>query len=257
MRDQLRLVRAALRKPEEVGTIANDYLADVLVTSICKGGDTFVDVGAHVGMIIAGVRQHDPGIRIIAIEAMPDKVEVLRRKFPQVEIHDCAVGREEGDATFYVNAHETAYSSLVSSDGMGEGVREIPVKVRTLDGLIPEDMDVDVIKMDIEGSELDALHGGTRVLTTNRPLVMFESGGPDYSSIARQTGLFNFFHERDYAVVVPNRLAHNDDGLSEQCFVESHLYPRRTTNYFGVPTDRRIVFRDRARRVLGHEVNAT
>jgi hypothetical protein len=54
----------------------------------------------------------------------------------------------------------------------------------------------------------------------------------------------------DYSVIVPNRLAHDDDGLTTAGFVESHLYPRRTTNYFAVPSERRTEFRDKARGIL-------
>ena len=116
----------------------------------------------------------------------------------------------------------------------------------TLDNLISSP-DVDVIKIDVEGAELGVIRGGKRVLSGCRPLVMFESaprapapldtprmrcGGSSMSWVIR---------------FVPNRLAHDGDGLSLECFLDSHVYPRRTTNYFAVPEERRIEIRDRAR----------
>ncbi|EMI16087.1 FkbM family methyltransferase, partial [Rhodopirellula maiorica SM1] len=44
-REKIDIVRAALIQPEAVGTIANDQLASMLVTSICQSGETFLDVG--------------------------------------------------------------------------------------------------------------------------------------------------------------------------------------------------------------------
>jgi hypothetical protein len=34
-------------------------------------------------------------------------------------------------------------------------------------------------------------------------------------------------------------------------FIDSHIYPRRCTNYFAIPSERRIEIRDRARDILG------
>lgn len=54
-RESLRLVRAAYREPEAVGTLANDALAGTLVASICRPDRAFIDVGAHIGSVIAEV----------------------------------------------------------------------------------------------------------------------------------------------------------------------------------------------------------
>ena len=80
---------------------------------------------------------------------------------------------------------------------------------------------------------------------------MFESAPTRLSSSYESQDLYQFFEQRGYEIFVPNRLAHNGSGLTKEGFLESHLYPRRATNYFAVYRDRRIEIRDRARRVLG------
>jgi hypothetical protein len=111
--------------------------------------------------------------------------------------------------------------------------------------------DIDVIKIDVEGAELDVLRGSMKILNESRPTIMFESG-PQLESDLDYTkeGLYEFFFSRGYVVLIPNRVAHNDFGLSKDGFIESHLYPRRTTNYFAIPKERRIEIRDRARSIL-------
>ena len=257
-RDALDLVRAALRTPESVGTIANDQLATLLVTRLPLSGKVFIDVGAHIGSIITAVTQRDASIRVIAVEAIPDKAERLRRKFPQVPVHACAVGDEEGEVSFFIHTRQSGYSSLGrptpgdgSGDGRDEGIQEIRVPIRRLDDLVaPEG--IDVIKIDVEGAELGVLRGSRRLIAASRPVIMFESGPGDADGLGfSKSGMWQFFADEGYTLHVPNRVPHNDEGLSLEGFIESHTYPRRTTNYFAIPAERRVEIRDRARALLG------
>lgn len=252
LRSSLHAVKAACFQPEVAGMVANDQMAEYLGTRLCRASRTMVDVGAHIGSFFHEVSEHQPSARIIAVEAIPKKVELLRRKFPAVEIHSCALGEAEGTATFYVNTVASGFSSLGRpSDEMRSQVVEIEVPVRRLDDLVSS-REVDLIKIDVEGAELGVLRGAGRLFGESRPTVLFESGptGDDGLNYPKED-LWGWFAERDYAVLVPNRLAHLDDGLSRDGFVESHLYPRRTTNYFAVPRERRLEVRAQARRILG------
>jgi len=247
LRDKLNIVRAACISPESVGTLANDQLAALLVVSICRPGRVFVDVGAHIGSIIASAQRRSRPSRILAVEAIPERAASLRRRFRKVEIVQCAVGEGDGaDVAFFVNRAHSGYSSLAR----GEGLREIRVPLRTLDTVLAGN-DVDVIKIDIEGGELGALRGAVNVLAKHRPTVMFESAPGCGARLGYSTtALWGFFDELGYLIVAPNRLAHEGEGMSLEAFNDGHLYPRRTTNYFAVARERREEVRDRARLVL-------
>lgn len=95
-RDRFDLLRALLRNPESAGTIVNDWIAFSLVTKLCLPGKIFVDVGAHIGSVISEVHRNDKRVQIVAIEAIPEKAERLRRTFPFARIHQCAVGEAPG-----------------------------------------------------------------------------------------------------------------------------------------------------------------
>jgi hypothetical protein len=45
-------------------------------------------------------------------------------------------------------------------------------------------------------------------------------------------------------------VAHEGPSLSKEGFVESHYYPRRTTNYFADPSESREEIRGKAREIL-------
>ncbi|MBX7255374.1 MAG: FkbM family methyltransferase [Candidatus Hydrogenedentes bacterium] len=246
-RDSLQLVQSALTNPESIGCIANDYIAMVLVTRLCRAGQVFVDVGAHIGIMIDAVQHHDPSVEIIAVEAIPEKVANLRRKFPRITLHECAVGEVPGEASFFINLEQTGYSSLSDVTGSSAN-KEIRVKVATLDDLLGAKK-IDVIKIDVEGAELGVFRGAQAVLSHSRPFMMFESG-PDERLGYTKTALWQFLHDHDYAVLAPNAVAHNHDGLGLEGFLESHVYPRRATNFFAIPRERRIEARDRAREIL-------
>jgi FkbM family methyltransferase len=257
-RESLQLLRAMHFQPEIAGTLANDWLATFLVTRLCQDHKTFVDVGAHIGSIISEVTRNTPTAKIVAIEAIPDKVAALRRRFPAVEFHACALSDSEGEASFFVNTKRSGYSSL-GRPAVGASVDTVELKVpmKRLDNLIAAD-EIDVIKIDVEGAELGVLRGSEQIVAKSRPTIMFESGPPAENGLGyTKEAMWDWFSQRNYAVLVPNRVAHIDPGLSQDGFIESHLYPRRTTNYFAVATERRDEIRDRARGLLKIKVSQT
>ena len=231
---------------EALGTLANDQLAEHLLTRICSPDRVFLDVGAHIGSIVAEVRHHCPRSRIVAVEAIPEKAERLRAKFPGVEVFCCALGETAGETRFFINLDRSGYSSLGRSEGR---LREIRVPMETLDGLLAE-ADIDIIKIDVEGAELGVLKGGEQLVAKSRPAIMFESGPIEILGYSKDA-LWSWFSERSYGILVPNRVAHTAPPLTLEGFIESHSYPRRTTNYFAIPLDRTEEIRTRARKILG------
>jgi FkbM family methyltransferase len=252
MRDRIGIVKSVLFSEESTGTITNDWMATYLVTKLCQSNKSFIDVGAHIGSIISEVSYNDSTIKIIAVEAMPDKTSKLRSKFPSIELHECAVGENNGnEITFYVNTKESGYSSLgMRSENSGLGVIEIKVLIKKLDSLVMSN-DIDVIKIDVEGAELGVLRGSEDIISNCRPVIMFESTPPQNDGLGyTKDDMWQFFTNKKYEIFVPNRVAHNGPGLTMEGFSESHVYPRRTTNYFAVPIERRVEIRDSARKIL-------
>lgn len=240
LRDRYQLLTAGR---EVLGTLANDQLAGTMVARLVQDGGTFIDVGAHIGSIVAEVKRHQPGASIIAFEAIPEKAERLRAKFRDVRVECCALSDRDGQASFFIDLARSGYSSLA----LGRGdVREIEVPLCRLDALVTA---ADVIKIDVEGAELGVLRGGAALIEKTRPVIMFESGPQEVLGYGK-VDLWTFLDDRSYAVLVPNRLAHEAPGLTLDGFLDSHRYPRRTTNYFAVPAERLGDVRAQARRIL-------
>jgi FkbM family methyltransferase len=225
-----------------LGTVVNDQLAEHLLTRFCRPQRTFLDVGVHIGSVIAEVRRNCPQSTVIGFEAIPEKVEWLRKKFPDVQFHGYALSDSEGEVSFFVDPAQSGFSSL---DGSRDSVREIKVPMRTLDSLIDHD-DVDVIKIDVEGAELGVLLGANNLVAKSRPIIMFESGPQTVLGYTKER-MFQWFAERNYGIFAPMRVA-NTGGAMELCtFLYSHEYPRITSNYFALPMEKSEEIRARAK----------
>jgi FkbM family methyltransferase len=248
VRDHLDLLQSSRRHFEEVGSIANDNLCRKLMTQVVKADHTFLDIGSHIGSVIADVHRYCPTVAVVAFEAMPDKAKRLRSNFPGVRVEQFAIGNFTGDVDFHVNATLSGCSSM-STRGMrsDDDLHTITVAIKRLDEFgLPDD--IDTVKIDVEGAEQGVVEGGQQMFATQRPIVYFESGPGDIPELGfTKSGLWSSFDQLGYTVHVPHRVAHADKGLTLEMFLDSHEYPRRTTNYIAIPTERRNEYRQRVR----------
>lgn len=231
--------------PEKASLIANDAIADRLIRRLPK--TSFLDIGAHIGSIFSAVHHANGDIECAAVEADPDKAAWLTRAFPYCRIECCAVGDAEGPVTFH-RAEKSGYNSLAKIDGASGTIQ---VQMKRLDDIFPSET-FDTVKIDIEGAELGALRGGENLIDRSRPVIMFESTGTRKNSLGYSPEmLFDWLDGKRFLIFTPDRLAHDAPPLSRDAFLDAHHYPRRTCNFFAVPSARRAEVRDAARAVLG------
>lgn len=184
-----------------------------ILQMISPAGGTAVDVGASVGLhTLALARAVSPSGKLYAFEAEPRLEPVLRRTLHanglhQVDLKILAVGAEHGEATFHV-ARTIGHSSLYAL-GSAEAVREeVKVQLRPLDELIPEGTKVDVIKIDVEGAELDVIKGAEKTLTSSPDCAIVAELGPSHLtrvgiSLTDWLGAFERFGLRAYSIEEP------------------------------------------------------
>lgn len=250
-RENLALWRAMRSMPEQGSRLFQHRCGRLLLSSLCEPERAFVDVGAHIGSVIANVLHTSPRIAVVAVEADPEKAGWLSRKFPQIQVHARAAGANRGEVEFQVDRARPGFSSLAPKLKRRADTRRIRVPVDRLDDLCGDAKHIGVIKIDVEGMELAVLQGAVDVIAGSRPVIYFESG-PAGRAAAGTTPeqLFEWFERNHYQIFVPNRIAHDGAPLSREGFAESHWYPQRTLNYFAIPVERRLEIRDRARKIL-------
>jgi FkbM family methyltransferase len=146
-----------------------------LLRSTLRTGSSCIDVGAHRGSFLRQFLEFAPQGRHRAFEPIPTLAAQLRREFGTVEVHECALSDHDGQATFQYVPELPAWSGL-RPQPYPRSTRPQPttVAVRRLDGLIPEDLAITFVKIDVEGAELEVLRGAEAVLLRCRPVVLFE-----------------------------------------------------------------------------------
>ncbi|MCW2405013.1 FkbM family methyltransferase [Sphingobium sp. B1D7B] len=240
-----------LRRPEMAAVHVSCVLMKRLRDRLCPPGGVFVDIGAHIGSVIAAVQRYSAPSQIIAFEAIPEKVERLRAKFPGVEIHQCALGERAGEVEFTIDLVETGNSSLNTAvQGRSAAHKVISVEMQTLDHLMGGHR-VDLMKIDVEGAELGVLRGGETTIADQRPLIVFESGAEEMEGYPRRD-LFDWFQARDYDLVTPSRLAHTAPPATWEVFADAHQYPFITWDWFAVPREKRSEVRRCAARIMSN-----
>jgi FkbM family methyltransferase len=149
--------------------------------AILRPGDTFVDVGAHIGyhsFYAAGVV--GAAGRVFSFEPDPLVYARLERNlepFPYAHAFHFAVWEREAELFFERSwcAEESGWGSLttVRTLGMGE---QIPIRAVSLDSWSREidPRAVRAIKMDAEGSELAVLKGATKLIGESRAALLLE-----------------------------------------------------------------------------------
>jgi FkbM family methyltransferase len=144
---------------------------------LLRPGDTMWDVGAHIGFFAAlAASRVGPGGRVHAFEPMPANrnrlLETIElNKLDQVEVHPIAVAGQTGASHLYGNS-STSMWSLVENPGE----KRIDVPCATLDDLIADASfgTPALVKIDVEGTEVDVLRGGLRLLTETSVVLVVE-----------------------------------------------------------------------------------
>jgi FkbM family methyltransferase len=131
-----------------------------------KKGDVVVDVGAHVGLFAYSVAKRAK--MVVAIECEPKNLEQLHsnlRNFRNVLVVGKALWNCKGRLPLYVGAWSGGHS-LIRDPTSAPWNREIMVDADTLDNVLRDlrIAEVDFVKMDIEGAEIEALEGASETL---------------------------------------------------------------------------------------------
>jgi FkbM family methyltransferase len=165
-----------------LGTAEPDMQA--ALKALIRPGMTVYDIGANVGFIsIIAAHLVGPKGRVVAFEPLPSNARQIKynaslNNFSHVAVREEALGNQEGQACFQVTDFATTgrlENGVVNKEKRGELV----VTVRRLDTVITEAgiTPPDLIKMDVEGAEVDVLAGASRTLATARPVMLIELHG--------------------------------------------------------------------------------
>jgi FkbM family methyltransferase len=159
-----------------------DLENQLILDALLKPGDTFLDIGANIGMAtLHGARRVGKAGRVIAFEPQPGCYDKIKRNIElngidHVQCHNVALGELNTELRLKVLGGGTILACFCRDDHDVKAREEIPVPVRRGDELVHGQIVGDlVIKIDVEGYELFALRGLSETIETYHPPIISEA----------------------------------------------------------------------------------
>ncbi len=160
------------------------YEADTigLIRHLLQGGGDVISGGAFVGDFLPALHgAMGNSARLHTFEPNPftraaTECTIALNGLKRVSLNPVAVGAEEAELSLQVtNAKGVALagrSKIVGGEADGE---TLPVRVARLDDIVAKSRKVSLIHLDVEGHEVPALQGASRILENHAPILILEA----------------------------------------------------------------------------------
>jgi len=171
----------ALRRrllPEHMRRDVRDHelLVELLEREL-RPDDDCLDAGAHEGSVLAELVRLAPRGRHVAWEPLPAQAARLRERFPDVDVREAALAAHAGERDFVHVTDDPGWSGFAERPVPGGGpIERLRVRCERLDDALPAGLRPALLKVDVEGAELELFRGATVTLRAHRPLLVFEHG---------------------------------------------------------------------------------
>jgi FkbM family methyltransferase len=174
-REEIGLWRAA--KMAEDNVVFRDEVASLFnLALLLQPGDTFVDVGANVGLyssVLSRLRNVFPQMAYVAIEPHPHTARRLRSSVgATVTVLNIGISEHRSKLGFTSGVTSGVFS--ITSPGRAE----MEIDCERLDALSLPPSDL-IVKIDVEGHELPVLRGASGLFDNQRIKVIYIDGYSD------------------------------------------------------------------------------
>lgn len=162
----------------------------VIIEKLAQKLHYFLDVGSNIGYYALLVAKANPNVKIYSFEPAKGPGHFLRKniilnKLNEQIIHcNLALARQEGEIAFYeVKSKKYPFLEFNLSGEHNAGTKKNPdmfiktmVKSQRLDVFVENEglKQIDLIKLDTEGTEIHILNSGIRSIKQHRPIIICE-----------------------------------------------------------------------------------
>jgi FkbM family methyltransferase len=153
-----------------------------IVAALVRPNTTYFDVGANIGLTSIPILAACSDCKVVSFEASPNVLQFLKRTVQDSRFCDRwqiiakALGNEIGTTQFAMGSPKLSPFDGLLDTGRAGPTKGTTVSISTLDAEWEalNNPKVSVIKLDIEGGELDALQGATRCIESEQPFIVLE-----------------------------------------------------------------------------------
>jgi FkbM family methyltransferase len=210
-----------------------DALIKKIMAIVLEKDSSFIDIGCHKGDFLIEANKFAPSGSHVGFEPIPYFYNKLVITFGGInDIRQLGLSNERGETTFNYVKSNPLYSGIKKRNYPGkESIEELNIKVDTLDHQLFESSRVDLIKIDIEGAELNVLRGSFNTITKFNPVIVFEYelGASDVYD-ATPVEMWSFFNKVKYSIYTLKNFIKKPLPLSFAEFTE--IYDSKKEHYF-------------------------
>ena len=187
-----------------------------------KDAKVIIDIGACEGYYTLKIKENNPDAFIIAIEPNPDVFEILKKNIESnnlknVKLLNVAIDKEERERDFEFIPQVPAISSFkIDKPWVNpKWIKRVKIKTYSLPQIFNmfELKEVDILKIDTEGSEYDILKSAENVLNRINKIVV------EYHSEDLREEIISFLTP-DFEIIFENKEIGNSYG--ELYFMKKH-----------------------------------
>lgn len=149
----------------------------LLIHRLLKDDSVFVDIGTNKGIYLYQAEKKIKSGKIYGFEPNSSLVNYIQPLFPKVKLFPLAVSSTTGTSVLHIpkkgNGLQDTRASL---EAMGDEVEKIEIETITLDDWAKQEnvSKIDLVKIDVEGHELDTIKGCKAILETIKPTFIIE-----------------------------------------------------------------------------------
>ena len=167
----------------------------------------------------------------------------------EIHTYNVALGPQAESIEMHIKKNDG--HNRVSNDGyltptgkpvkVNTGYQRVSVEQVTLDSY--NFTDVDIIKIDVEGYELNVLSGAEETIKNNRPIVQVECVVTQPKAFGQTIqDLFDFFTERDYVITTVDGIVRGPEWCYVKKMMDRFMIPKERTDLYQTTSPKKSLF---------------
>lgn len=172
---------------------------------------TLVDVGANDGGFLSSVLKLVSPREMFVFEPLPScqsSLQAILSKHANAHLFPCAVGSERGDLELHCTGDTKMSSALepashisaLYQSGDFNVVRKVKVSVVRLDDAVPKGTTVDLLKIDVQGFELEVFKGAEQTLGHTKSVLLEVNYVEHYKDGARFESVHDVMRDKGFRI---------------------------------------------------------
>jgi FkbM family methyltransferase len=205
---------------------------------------TFIDIGMNIGQTVLKVKSIDENINYIGFEPNVNCVNYIHNliqinKLSNIKIYPVGLAKEVGFLTLFADNPFASGATMIKNFRKNQKIKfEFNTPVMNGDFALDKENNISIIKIDVEGFELDVLEGMQNTLKKHKPIIICEVlpnyGNVDSDRWKRQLNLENLLNSLGYSIY---QIQENSSMLlNKKAFGEFHSMEQ--TNYIFAPLEK-------------------